>query len=299
LVMNDTRVLPARLFGKRSLTGGSIETLFLEEIGPAHWTILLRAGGRVLPGEILDLDADGARLELAAALGRGRWSVRLIDRAGQPIVDVKGFLERHGKMPLPPYIRRKEIDESIVRADRERYQTVFAERSGAVAAPTAGLHFTPEFLSELASAGIERSVVTLHVGIGTFQPVEVESLADHTMHEEVFEVPATTASAVARTRAAKGRVIAVGTTSLRSLESAWSEKDDAVQPTSGRTRIFLRPPRPVRSIDGLLTNFHLPKSTLLMLVAALIGRERLLDIYREAVAEKYRFFSYGDAMLVL
>lgn len=296
LVFNDTRVLPARLFARRA-SGGEVEVL-LHPTGavdpvadaaraPEIVLALLRPSARVRAGEALAL-ANGAR-------------IIAVDPPGPELrrVQVEGGLARAlevGELPLPPYLNREPGDER--ERDRERYQTVFARAPGAIAAPTAGLHFTSELLAELAAAGIRSTHVTLHVGPGTFLPVRSELLSQHAMHEELYEIGAAAAESIAATRAGGGRIVAVGTTTTRALESA---ADDAgrIQAGSARTRLMIRPPHRFRAIDALLTNFHLPKTTLLALVSAFAGRTRILALYQEAAAAGYRFYSYGDAMLLL
>lgn len=288
LVLNRTRVIPARAWGVRTATGGHVELLFCEEAEDATWQALIKTRGKPRVGETIAIEGCDATVELLEKLERGRWTVR-------PSEAPAGFLERVGVMPLPPYVKREGAGRD--REDRERYQTVFAEAPGAVAAPTAGLHFTDEILGDLAARGVERSFVTLHVGLGTFLPIESDDVRDHRMHEERYEVSERTAAEVNATRTAGRRVIAVGTTSVRSLESAWD--GDAVVASGGRTDLYVHPPMTIASVDGLLTNFHLPKSSLILLVAAFAGRELILEAYREAVSSRYRFFSYGDAMLIL
>lgn len=302
LVVNDTKVLPARIHARRA-SGGRVEVLFLEPCpgavepagepaGGTPWRALVRPAKKLRPGEVLATDREGIRLRaLERDADAGGWFVSLEDGLG---AGTEELLEQVGTMPLPPYIER-----AAVAADRERYQTVYAREPGAVAAPTAGLHFTEELLARLEAAGIERATVTLHVGAGTFRPVTVERLEDHPMHEERFELPEATAAAVDACRARGGRVVAVGTTSARVLESCAAPGGGGrVVAGRGATRIFLHPGNPPRVCDGLFTNFHLPCSTLIMLVAAFVGRERVLALYREAVDRRYRFYSYGDAMLV-
>jgi S-adenosylmethionine:tRNA ribosyltransferase-isomerase len=300
LVVNTTRVLPARLRGHKA-SGGAAEALVLGRAGaaPRHgrtsWRALLRCRGRLRPG--LKLVLGGLDAEVAA-LGEGG-EVELAFPAGADPY-------RGGEAPLPPYIRR----EAPRPEDRERYQTVFAREPGSVAAPTAGLHFTPALLEALAETGVERAEVVLHVGPGTFRPLSARDLARGELHAEPFELPEETAAAVARTRARGGRVVAVGSTATRVLESR-ARPDRGVEPGRGETRLFLRPrrpahpsdpecdaPRPFGVVDALLTNFHLPRSSLLLLVAAFAGRRAVLDAYAEAVREGYRFYSYGDAMLI-
>ena len=287
LVFNDTRVIPARLRGVKQGSGGRVEVLVerLDEDGRtarAH----VRASRAPATGAVLEL-ADGA---LAAEVTGREDDLFVLDFGPGPALVER--LEDVGEIPLPPY-----IDRPAEAGDRERYQTVYARERGAVAAPTAGLHFDDTVLDAVAARGIETAQVTLHVGAGTFRPVKTERVEDHRMHAELLRVPQATADAVARTRAAGGRVVAVGTTVVRALESAVDEAG-RVQPFAGETRLFLTPGARFRAIDGLVTNFHLPGSTLLMLVCAFGGHEPVMAAYRHAVAAGYRFFSYGDAMLL-
>jgi S-adenosylmethionine:tRNA ribosyltransferase-isomerase len=287
LVVNDSRVIPARLWARRP-TGGRVEVLLLErEPGAGEiWVALLRASKGPRAGERLAVEARaGANrpppaLEVLEAPQAGRARVRAHGETGA--------LLAHGVVPLPPYIRRAEEP-----GDRERYQTVYARHDGSVAAPTAGLHFTAELLAELERDGIERTSVTLHVGPGTFLPVRADSVEEHRMESERYRVPEETATAIARAKGDGRPVVAVGTTSVRTLEASGGRAGE------GRTELFIRPGHAFAVVDGLLTNFHLPRSTLLMLVSAFAGRERALEAYRQAVAERYRFYSYGDAMLIL
>jgi len=291
LVLNDTRVVPARLLGRRELTGGRWEGLVLAEVAPGLWDMLTQTGGRPTAGEVILVDApsdeSNLRIELVASLGAGRWHVRPLE-AGT----MTELLDRFGHIPLPRYIRKGQDTPE----DRTRYQTVYAAHAGSVAAPTAGLHFTPAVLNALDAAGIARAFVTLHVGIGTFQPITAEDVRDHVMHSEFAEVPAATVEAVVRCKARGGRVIAVGTTTVRTLENA--ARDGTLTTKSGPTDLFIRPGHEFRVVEGIVTNFHLPKSSLLLLVAARIGREPMLAAYRTAIEMGYRFFSYGDAMLI-
>ena len=284
LVFNNTRVIPARLFGKKE-TGGQVEVL-VERITAVHEIIAhVRASKALKEGQNVILE-DGTSLRMS---GRDEALFHLVCESEEPMLDV---LERIGHMPLPPYIDRS--DEST---DRDRYQTVYAREAGAVAAPTAGLHFDEALLAKLAARGIESTFVTLHVGAGTFQPVRVDKIEDHEMHSEVVHVPREAVDAVERTRARGGRVVAVGTTSVRTLESACVGGELTAQ--SGDTQIFIYPGFQFQLIDALVTNFHLPGSTLLMLVSALAGTDLIREAYQQAVAEEYRFFSYGDAMLII
>ena len=289
LVVNDTRVIPARLFARRRPGGGRVELLLVEKVGPRTWDVLARPGRKARPGTVLDL-APGLAAEMIARPddpepGPGGGDGRRRARFSEP---VEPWLDRLGHVPLPPYIRR--ADEA---ADRETYQTVYARSPGAIAAPTAGLHLTEELLAELAGRGIETAAVTLHVGIGTFRPVTADLVHEHRMERERYEIPEETAGRIAATRAAGGRIVAVGTTVVRTLEGA-----AAAGARAGATDLFIVPGFRFRVVDVLLTNFHLPRSTLLMLVSAFAGRERVLAAYREAIREGYRFYSYGDAMLV-
>ena len=299
LVVNATRVLPARLRGRKS-TGGACEALLLEaaprfEPGDARprWRALVKSSGRLRVGLGFDFGPPGvpAPAELVA-LHEGGIVELAFDEGVDPFA--------HGEAPLPPYIRRSgDAAEASMRAtDLERYQTVYAREPGAVAAPTAGLHLTDDLLARLQARGVGCEEVVLHVGIGTFRPLRPEDLEAGRLHAERYALPEKTADAIARTRAGGGRVVAVGTTTTRVLEHC-ADGAGGVRPGAGETNLFLRPGSPIRVVDGLLTNFHLPGSSLLMLVAAFIGREPMRAVYRRAVAERYRFFSYGDAMLIL
>jgi len=297
LVVNDTQVIPARLFARRG-TGGLVEVLLLENKGGGEeWTAMVRPAKKPSSMEEADL-GDGhclrfiERLLDAEGAPGAEWRVELIPRAGCSGADL---LAERGRMPLPPYIERGEGADAAL--DKERYQTVYAAKPGAVAAPTAGLHFTSELLDELTSKGVQTTRVTLHVGAGTFRPVTAERVEDHVMHPERYELSKEVASLVNETRAAGGRVVAVGTTSVRVLESC-VDGDGVVRPGVGETRLFLSPGSRFQVVDALMTNFHLPRSTLLMLVSAFAGRERVLRLYSEALAQGYRFYSYGDAMLL-
>lgn len=294
LVVNNTRVIPARLRGRKPGTGGAIELFLLEPLGDGCWDALLRARRRPRPGARLELGpADHpATAELLEDLGDGRVRVRI--ETPEPWLD---WLEAAGETPLPPYIHRS-ADDTRRTTDRERYQTVYAREPGAVAAPTAGLHLTPDLLRRLDAAGIGFAECTLHVGIGTFRPVSVEHIEDHRMESERYRLPAETVDRIAATRAAGGRVVAIGTTTVRTLETA-AALPGGLGPGEGRSTLFIRPPYPFRAVDALMTNFHLPRSTLLMLVSAFAGREFILRAYAEAVRERYRFYSYGDATLLL
>ena len=284
LVFNDTRVIPARLFGNKA-TGGRVEILIERLLSDGLAKAQVGASKTPKPGSRIELDG-GGEAEVTDRDDRGFFTLRFHVEG-----ELTEWLQRAGQLPLPPYIERTPDA-----ADAERYQTIFAERAGAVAAPTAGLHFDETLLQALRERGIDDARITLHVGAGTFQPVRVENLDEHRMHSEWIEVTPALVDKVRATRAAGGRVIAVGTTVLRALESAMT--GDGLQPFSGETSIFIYPGIEVRSVDALVTNFHLPESTLLMLVSAFSGRERILAAYQHAVSERYRFFSYGDAMLL-
>jgi S-adenosylmethionine:tRNA ribosyltransferase-isomerase len=290
LVVNESRVLPARLLGHKP-TGAPSEILLMrpapDASDPYLWEALVRPGGKLKPGRTVVV-AEDLQVEIVDSAPGGGRLVRLV--TNDP---VEVALERHGHVPLPPYLGRD--DEPL---DRERYQTVYARSPGSVAAPTAGLHFTDELLGSLEARGVRRVAVTLHVGIGTFRPLEVDDPARHEMHEERYDVPTDTAAAVNEARAAGGRVWAVGTTAVRTLESV-ADASGRVSAGTGTTALFIRPPYTFRAVDCLLTNFHLPRSTLLMLVAALAGYERTMAAYHEAIAGPYRFYSYGDAMAVV
>lgn len=284
MVFNDSRVLPARLIGARP-TGGSVELVLLRDLGEGRWECLSRPGRKTKPGTEI-LFGDG---ELKA-------TVEQVVEGGNRIVrfDYEGIflevLERLGKMPLPPYIK-EELQ------DNERYQTVYSREIGSAAAPTAGLHFTRELMEKIAAKGVKLCYVTLHVGLGTFRPVKAEEIEDHEMHAEFCMVPEETARIVTETKKNGGRVIAVGTTSCRTLES-FAQADGSLPVTSGWTNIFIYPGYRFKCVDALVTNFHLPESTLIMLVSALAGREHVLHAYEQAVKERYRFFSFGDAMFI-
>jgi S-adenosylmethionine:tRNA ribosyltransferase-isomerase len=288
LVLNDTRVRPARLLGTKE-SGGQVELLLLQRLtGEAEdWRCLGRSSRPLRPGTQIEF-ARGLRAEILPG-GEDQQKIARFSHTG----DFEALIEEIGHLPLPPYVRREEDQ-----IDRERYQTVFARNTGAVAAPTAGLHFTESLLRQLRDKGVQIVPLTLHVGIGTFLPVRVENIREHRMHSEVYEVPETTAAAVNLARQQGRRVIALGTTAARTLETAVDETG-RLQSGRGESEIFIFPGYEFRLVDGLVTNFHLPKSTLLMLVSALAGRELMLKAYRQAIAERFRFFSYGDCMLIL
>lgn len=292
VVLNNTRVIPARLVGYRTQTGGRWSGLFLSADVSGIWQVLGQTRGKLQVGETVTLhDSEGRNaviLRMLAKLEGGTW-------AAKPESDAPAFelLETIGRVPLPPYIR----DGEMVDADRETYQTVYATQPGAVAAPTAGLHFTAAILDKIQQRTIRKCQVTLHVGIGTFRPIAVQELAQHQMHSEWGSIDASAVAELNATRAAGGRIVAVGTTSVRVLETA--SRSGTLEPWLGETDLFIRPPYKFRSVDALMTNFHLPKSTLLVLVRTFGGDELVRRAYEEAIREQYRFYSYGDAMLIV
>jgi S-adenosylmethionine:tRNA ribosyltransferase-isomerase len=295
LVANDTLVIPARIFGRKAKagTGGKVEFLLLEETAPGIWDALMRSRRRPKVGEQVVLDEDLAVATVLEDGELGRVKVRL--ESNMPWLEM---LDRIGQTPLPPYIQRKEADPARSAKDKIRYQTVFAREPGAVAAPTAGLHFTPEVLDRLVAQGVGRATVTLHVGIGTFRPVTAANVEDHRMDFERWQIPEETARKVGEAKTVGGRVVAVGTTSVRTLESA-AARPEGFGAGQGRTNLFIYPPYEFKVMEALVTNFHLPKSTLLMMISAFAGRDFVLAAYREAIRERYRFYSYGDCMLIL
>ncbi len=285
LVLNDSRVLPARLIGHREPGGGAAEVLLLIDRGEKVWECLVRPGRRLKAGTRLSFGDGALTAQVLEVCENGNRLVRF---------QYEGIfletLERLGKMPLPPYIKAEL-------ADPERYQTVYSRAVGSAAAPTAGLHFTKELLAQVEAMGVTVCYVTLHVGLGTFRPVKEEEITDHEMHAEYCMISAETAEAINATKRAGGRVICVGTTSCRTIES-WAAEDGTLKESAGWTDIFIYPGYRFKALDGLITNFHLPESTLIMLVSALAGREHVLEAYREAVEQRYRFFSFGDAMFI-
>lgn len=285
LVLNDSRVLPARLIGRREPGGGAAEVLLLIDRGEKVWECLVRPGRRLKAGTRLSFGNGALTAQVLEVCENGNRLVRF---------QYEGIfletLERLGKMPLPPYIKAEL-------ADPERYQTVYSRAVGSAAAPTAGLHFTKELLAQVEAMGVTVCYVTLHVGLGTFRPVKEEEITDHEMHAEYCMISAETAEAINATKRAGGRVICVGTTSCRTIES-WAAEDGTLKESAGWTDIFIYPGYRFKALDGLITNFHLPESTLIMLVSALAGREHVLEAYREAVEQRYRFFSFGDAMFI-
>jgi S-adenosylmethionine:tRNA ribosyltransferase-isomerase len=308
LVLNNTRVFPARLLGHRVPSGGAVECLLLRPLpsgigagGAATvgvgssgvWDALMHPGQKLKPGAQVRFERNGVALlgEVLEWHFHGRRTIRLWTDDGRAVPDAVDLI---GHVPLPPYIHRDDRPD-----DRDRYQTIYARSRGSVAAPTAGLHFTEAVLADLARRGVERTELTLHVGYGTFKPVRTARVEDHTVDSEMFTVGSEAASAVASARREHRRVIAVGTTTVRALESLTPDEEGVIRPASGETALFIYPGREFRVVSGMVTNFHLPKSSLLMLISALAGRERVLHAYREAVANRYRFYSYGDAMLII
>ena len=303
LVLNDSRVVPARLRGVNATTSGRFEILLVEENGPNDWWAMLRPGKRARVGsQIVLVNLAGALtgigVHVIATNDEGHRRLRFTGTA-----NISKELECLGQTPLPPYIER-QVDRQL-QEDRQRYQTVFARHEGSVAAPTAGLHFTVELLEQIRSKGVRVCFVTLHIGLGTFAPVKRENIADHVMHQERYQVTEETVRTIIGAKARRGRVVAVGTTAVRVLESVAAHHQGRLVPATGRTRIFIYPPYEFRIVDALLTNFHLPRSTLLMLVSAFAapkqtcGRDVVLAAYADAIRHGYRFFSYGDAMLLM
>lgn len=286
LVLNDTRVLPARLFGTKEDTGAKAEVLLLKNVEGDRWEALVKPGKKLKAGSVIVFSD-----ELRAVIDEeGEMGARLLTFSYNGIF--QEILDRLGEMPLPPYIR-ETLD------DRERYQTVYAKHEGSAAAPTAGLHFTEELLNRIRDKGVNVAFITLHVGLGTFRPMSVDNVEEHVMHEEYYSLSQETADLINETKKRGNRIFAVGTTSCRTLETVGSKFEDGqLQESSGWTKIFIYPGYTFKVIDGMLTNFHLPKSTLVMLVSALAGREQIMHAYEEAIKERYRFFSFGDAMLI-
>ena len=284
LVVNDTKVLAARVAGRKHPSGEEVEILFVKDLGDAIWEVLIK--GTFRPGQILEMGSE------ASVVVVERSAARTTVRVESPI-PFPEWLRQYGRMPLPPYLKRAPTDQ-----DREWYQTLFAQHEGAIAAPTAGLHFTPALLAQLQQRGIGLTTITLHVGVGTFKPVTVNQIEDHRMGAEWIEVGAEAVRAIEQVRATGRQIVAVGTTVVRALETA-ARADGQIRPYRGETDMFMTPGFPFKVVDALLTNFHLPRTTLLMLVSALVGTEFLRQAYAEAVRERYRFYSYDDAMLIL
>ena len=303
IVLNNTRVFPARLLGHRVPSGGALECLLLAQVpnpkaqvpnpNVAEWDALVHPGQKLKPGAAMLFERDGVRIdgEIVAMHFQGRRTIRLSTNNPAGLADA---IDHVGHIPLPPYIKRGDEE-----SDKDRYQTIYARERGSVAAPTAGLHFTTGQLDALAASGVERVEVTLHVGYGTFKPVKADRIEDHVVDAERFTVSAETAAALTRAKREHRRIIPVGTTTVRTLESLTVTTDGEVVPGSGETTLFIHPGHRFQLVDGMITNFHLPRSSLLMLVSALGGRERILSAYREAIGRGYRFYSYGDAMLIL
>ena len=285
LILNDTRVIPARLYGTKEDTGGAIEFLLLNKHSLDTWEVILKPGRRAKPGARFVFGGGRLRAEILDIINDGN---RLVKFEYEGVFE--NVLDELGEMPLPPYITKKL-------EDRDRYQTVYAKHNGSAAAPTAGLHFTPELLDKIKTKGVNIGYVTLHVGLGTFRPVKADEITDHKMHSEFYVLPEETAELINKTKAAGKRVISVGTTATRTLETA-GLSGLPLEASTGWTDIFIYPGKEFHVIDALITNFHLPESTLVMLVSALAGRENVLNAYKEAVRERYRFFSFGDAMFI-
>jgi S-adenosylmethionine:tRNA ribosyltransferase-isomerase len=299
LVLNNTRVIPARLLGRKvnpsfpDAPPLAVEAFLLEPRGEGHWLALVKPGRRLKPGASIEFgppDSPLLRAQVVATDAETRGRLLKFEVLSAAL-EFEAALQILGQVPLPPYIESRQ-------SKPEQYQTVYAQTSGSVAAPTAGLHFTPELLDTLKAKGIRQAYVTLHVGIGTFRPVEAERITDHTMHAEWVELPAETVRLIQETKAAGGRVIAVGTTSVRSLEGV-ATQTGTLQPYCGKVNLFIYPGYQWKAVDGMITNFHLPKSSLLMLVSAMVGRKRLMALYEAAIAQEYRFYSFGDAMLIM
>lgn len=297
LVMNNTKVLPARLIGHKD-TGAKIEVFLLKQNSKMqdeheNWEVLIKPSKRVKPDTIIKISDELSVRAIKRLEENGEWLVELIFN-GNNVLDV---LHRNGNIPLPPYIERKIPNEDLKKLDFERYQTVYAKDEGSVAAPTAGLHFTKEILKKLENKGVELAYVTLNVGLGTFRPVQCENVENHKMHSETFEISEKAAEQINRAKAEGKKIVAVGTTTVRTLETAY-KKFDCIKACHDHSELFIYPPYEFKVIDNLITNFHLPKSTLLMLVSALAGKDFIFEAYKEAIENKYRFFSYGDCMYI-
>jgi S-adenosylmethionine:tRNA ribosyltransferase-isomerase len=290
LVINNTRVFPARLFGEREPTGGRVEILLVKEIGPLVWEALIRPGGRLKEGDLLRFGESKLRAQIVNPPGEEMRRIHF-----NLSEELEAVLSTVGQMPLPPYIKRPQ---GGAKEDRERYQTVFARERGAIAAPTAGLHFTPQVLNEISQRGVSIAEITLHVGYGTFEPVRVEEVEEHKVRPEIFEITEVAADVINSARATGGRVVAVGTTTTRALESS-CDANGLVQATRGSASLTITPGYEFKIVDALLTNFHLPQSSLLLLVSAFADSELILAAYNHAVKERYRFYSYGDCMLII
>lgn len=297
LVMNNTKVLPARLIGHKD-TGAKIEVFLLKQANFQNqenncWDVLIKPSKRIKPDTIIKISEELSVRAIKRLEENGEWLVELIFEGD----NVLAILHRNGNIPLPPYIERKLPDEDLKKLDFERYQTVYAKDEGSVAAPTAGLHFTQAILQKLQEKGVELAYVTLNVGLGTFRPVQCENVLEHKMHSETFEISEKAAEQINRAKREGKKIIAVGTTTVRTLETAF-QKFGCIKPCHDHSELFIYPPYEFKVIDNLITNFHLPKSTLLMLVSALAGKDFIFEAYKEAIENKYRFFSYGDCMLI-
>ena len=296
LVMNNTKVLPARLIGHKD-TGAKIEVFLLKSVENSEnsclWDVLIKPSKRVKPETVIKISDDLSVKALKRLEENGEWLVELIYE-GENVLDV---LHKNGQIPLPPYIERKIPNEDLKKLDFERYQTVYAKDEGSVAAPTAGLHFTKEILEKLQNKGVELAYVTLNVGLGTFRPVQCENVLEHKMHSETFEISEKASEQINRAKREGRKIVAVGTTTVRTLETAY-QKFGCIKPCHDHSELFIYPPFEFKVIDNLITNFHLPKSTLLMLVSALAGKDFIFEAYKEAIENNYRFFSYGDCMYI-
>lgn len=291
LILNNTKVIPARLFGTKE-TGAKIEIFLLKEKEPKHWEVLIKPSKRVKPDTVVTISDELKVRVLSELEDAGKWLVELIYDG-----DLYHILDKSGNVPLPPYIERKMSSEELKALDYDRYQTVYAKKEGSVAAPTAGLHFTSEILQSLKDKGVEIGYVTLNVGLGTFRPVKCDNVLDHKMDSETYEISKETADLINRAKAQGKKIVAVGTTTVRTLESAYKEFGEIRECKSAST-LFIYPPYEFKVIDALITNFHLPKSTLLMLVSALAGKDFIFEAYKTAIQNKYRFYSYGDCMFI-
>jgi len=290
LILNDTKVIPARLFGEKEETGAKIEVFLLKEHENHDWEVLIKPSKRVKPGTIINISPELTATVKNELEDDGKWLVHL-DYEG----NIYEVLQHVGNIPLPPYIERKMTSDELKKLDFERYQTVYALNEGSVAAPTAGLHFTREILDRLKAKGVEIGYVTLNVGLGTFRPVKCDNVLDHKMDSETFEIPAETAELINKAKSQGKKIVAVGTTTVRTLETAYKIYGE-IKECQNSSTLFIYPPYEFKVVDNLITNFHLPKSTLLMLVSALMGKDFIFEAYKEAIKEKYRFYSYGDCM---
>ena len=292
LILNNTKVIPARLYGHKEETGAKIEIFLLKQKENKQWEVLIKPSKRVKEGTAVNVSDELSATVLKPLEDDGKWLVQLHYEG-----DIYGVLSQVGNVPLPPYIERKMTTEELKKLDYDRYQTVYAKHEGSVAAPTAGLHFTTEIMNKLKAKGVQIGFVNLTVGLGTFRPVKCENVLDHKMDSEEYHIPKETAELINNAKAQGKKIVAVGTTTVRTLESAWKEFGEIKECTSNST-LFIYPPYKFGVIDKLITNFHLPKSTLLMLVSALAGKENIMNAYKEAIANRYRFYSYGDCMFI-